>query len=245
MAREGRGIPRPLTRAAAVCYRDVVLATIAWSLVGLVASPLIGVALHESLRRSRRGEDPPVWRSPTFRSDIAYGLIGNLCFAVALAVALPFTSSDRGALSVAAWTIGLLLLHDSYFYWCHRLLHVPFLFRHVHAVHHRARVPTPLTAMAMHPVEAIAEALFVPLVAVALHPPLTAFLVFFAAMIALNTVGHLGLRGVVLLNGRPGALRLVSQTDTHLQHHLTPDRDFGAYLTVWDAWLGTRGGDRL
>jgi sterol desaturase/sphingolipid hydroxylase (fatty acid hydroxylase superfamily) len=220
-----------------------VLIATAWCLSGLVAVALLGVALHEALRRSR-GE-PPVWRSPTFRSDLAYGAVGNLCFALAFAIALPWTSADPGPAALVAWALCLLVLHDAYFYWCHRLLHVPFVFRHVHAIHHRSSVPTPLSAMAMHPIESLAEALYVPLVALTLRPPVTAFLGFFAAMIALNTLGHLGLRGVPLLNGRPHALKLVSQSDTHLQHHLTPDRDFGAYLTWWDAWFGTSSRARV
>jgi sterol desaturase/sphingolipid hydroxylase (fatty acid hydroxylase superfamily) len=208
---------------------------IGWAFGGLSGMAWLGVALHEAIRRRRPDEDtPPVWRSPTFRSDVVYGVVGNLCFAIALGIALPWTTAGGSPLWLLPWTLLLLLLHDAYFYWCHRFLHLPFLLRHVHSVHHRSIVPTPLSAMAMHPVEAMAEALFVPLVAVALHPPTSAFLAFFVAMIALNTVGHLGLRRVPLLNGRPGALRHVSQSDTHLQHHVTPDRHFGAYLTWWD-----------
>jgi sterol desaturase/sphingolipid hydroxylase (fatty acid hydroxylase superfamily) len=214
-----------------------VLLDIAWTFAGLTAIAVLGVALHELLRR-RDPDVPAVWRSPTFRSDLLYAVLGNLVFAIAFVVTLPWTRGDTSVLAIVVWTVALLLLHDAYFYWCHRLLHVPFLLRHVHAVHHRSRVPTPLSAMAMHPVEAIAEALFVP-IAAALHPPTTAFIAFFVAMIALNTIGHLGIRGVPLLNGRRGALQLVSQSDTHLQHHLTPDKDFGAYLTCWDRWFGT------
>ena len=213
------------------------LIDVAWTFAGLTALTVLGVALHELLRR-RDPEVPAVWRSASFRSDVVYGVFGNLAFALAFVVALPWTRVDTDVLTIVAWTVALLLLHDAYFYWCHRLLHVPFLLRNVHAVHHRSRVPTPLSAMAMHPVEAIAEALFVPLAA-ALHPPTTAFISFFVAMIALNTIGHLGIRGVPLLNGRRGALQLVSQSDTHLQHHLTPHKDFGAYLTCWDRWFGT------
>jgi sterol desaturase/sphingolipid hydroxylase (fatty acid hydroxylase superfamily) len=216
-----------------------VLGAIGWSFAGLCVIAILGVAVHETIRRWRHDAAPPVWRSPTFRSDVVYGVVGNLCFALAFAISLPWTRADGSALSIVAWTLALLLLHDAYFYWCHRLLHVPLLLRHVHAVHHRSTVPTPLSAMAMHPIEAMAEALFVPLVAIALHPPTTALYAFFVAMIGLNTLGHLGLRGVPLLNGRPGALQVVSQSDTHLQHHLTPDRDFGAYLTVWDRWFAT------
>ena len=110
---------------------------VAWSFAGLCVLALLGVALHEAIRRGRNDPDPPVWRSPTFRSDLAYGVIGNACFAAAFGVALPWTRPDGSTPALVAWAICLLLLHDAYFYWCHRLLHVPWLFRNVHAVHHR------------------------------------------------------------------------------------------------------------
>ena len=48
----------------------------------------------------------------------------------------------------------MVLWHDVYFYWTHRLLHQRWLFRRVHGVHHRSRNPSPWAAYAFHPVEA-------------------------------------------------------------------------------------------
>ena len=56
------------------------------------------------------------------------------------------------------WTYALfslalmIVLHDAYFYWTHRLLHHPVLMRRVHRTHHLSRTPTPWTAYAFHPV---------------------------------------------------------------------------------------------
>src|SRR3546814_2958407 len=47
------------------------------------------------------------------------------------------------------------LLHDSFFYWTHRLLHRPRWFRLAHAVHHESRPPTAWAAMSFHPIEAV------------------------------------------------------------------------------------------
>ena len=40
-----------------------------------------------------------------------------------------------------------------HFYWIHRLLHVPFLYKRVHALHNRNVNVGPWSGMAMHPVE--------------------------------------------------------------------------------------------
>jgi sterol desaturase/sphingolipid hydroxylase (fatty acid hydroxylase superfamily) len=50
---------------------------------------------------------------------------------------------------------GLLMswVHEFHFYWIHRLIHVPFLYKHVHGVHHRFINPSPWSSLAMHPIE--------------------------------------------------------------------------------------------
>jgi lathosterol oxidase len=42
--------------------------------------------------------------------------------------------------------IWLIVLHDTYFYWTHRLLHTKWLLKHIHSVHHRSVNPTPWAA---------------------------------------------------------------------------------------------------
>lgn len=218
------------------------LVSFAVTFVALSGVSVLAVLWHGALRqgRLRRGQAcaPSVRESESFRSDVIYGVVGNAVFAAALAISMQWTSPDTSVLASVGWAALLVLLHDAYFYWCHRLLHTRMLIG-FHDVHHRSTVPTPLSAMAMHPVEAVLEGLFVPIVAVLLHPPGAGFVAFFWAMIALNTIGHLGLRGVPLLNGRPGITWWISESDRHLQHHITPDYNFGAYLACWDVAFKT------
>ena len=51
---------------------------------------------------------------------------------------------DRNLAVVAAvlflYVPAMLLWHDTYFYWTHRLLHHPWWLRHVHGVHHRGQL---------------------------------------------------------------------------------------------------------
>lgn len=55
------------------------------------------------------------------------------------------------------WFVALMLLvplwRELHFYAIHRLIHVPFLYRHVHALHHRNTNPGPWSGLSMHPVE--------------------------------------------------------------------------------------------
>ena len=47
----------------------------------------------------------------------------------------------------------MILVHDTYFYWTHRLMHARSIFRLVHRVHHLSTNPSPWAAMAFHPLE--------------------------------------------------------------------------------------------
>ncbi|CAD7703495.1 unnamed protein product [Ostreobium quekettii] len=46
------------------------------------------------------------------------------------------------------------VLHDTWFYWTHRLLHWKPLYTHVHYMHHRSRSPTAFTGYSFHIIEA-------------------------------------------------------------------------------------------
>ena len=47
--------------------------------------------------------------------------------------------------------IAMIFAHDAYFYWTHRLMHHPRLFRLVHLVHHRSVNTTPSTSACERP----------------------------------------------------------------------------------------------
>lgn len=66
----------------------------------------------------------------------------------------------------------MMLFHDMYFYWTHRLLHLPGCYRKIHRIHHLSSNPSPFTSLAFHPVEAIIQAAVLPFMAVIIpaHP---------------------------------------------------------------------------
>lgn len=45
------------------------------------------------------------------------------------------------------------LLHEFHFYCVHRLIHIPWLYRRVHYLHHRNINPGPWSGLSMHPIE--------------------------------------------------------------------------------------------
>src|SRR5688500_12007889 len=72
--------------------------------------------------------------------------------------------AERGWLYFVFTLVALPVLHDAYFYWTHRAMHHPLLYRRVHRVHHLSTNPSPWAAYSFAPAEAIVQGAFVPLV---------------------------------------------------------------------------------
>lgn len=144
--------------------------------------------------------------------------------------------------SIAEYGIGwfvlsytwLFLLHDFYFYWMHRMMHTKFLFRHVHLVHHKSTNPSPWTAYAFHPFEAIIEAGIIPLAVFTLPIHKFAFISFMLFQIIYNVYGHLGYE---IMPRWIRGTRLGSYLNTsthHNDHHRYFKGNYGLYTRCWD-----------
>lgn len=133
----------------------------------------------------------------------------------------------------------VVLLHDAYFYWAHRLMHTRWLFRRVHRLHHKSRTPTPWAAYAFAPPEAILEAGFLPLVGLLVPLHELTVLLFVTHMIVRNVIGHAGVELFPSWWLRAPLLRRITTTTHHDLHHSHGGYNFGLYFTWWDRWMKT------
>ena len=132
-----------------------------------------------------------------------------------------------------------LLIHDTWFYWTHRWMHRPRLFRIAHSVHHHSRPPTAWAAMSFHPLEAITGALVIPAL-VFLIPIHVAMLGLVLAIMTIMGVGnHMGWEMFprALVHG-PAGRWLITATH-HEQHHAAYRGNYGLYFRFWDKACGT------
>lgn len=138
-----------------------------------------------------------------------------------------------------------LLVHDAYFYWAHRLMHHPRLYRHVHLVHHKSVNPSPWAAYSFHPVEAVLEAGIVPLLLVTmpLHP--LSFWAFVTLMLLFNVYGHLGYELFPKSTYTHPLGRWLNSSVHHNLHHEKFLGNYGLYFTIWDRLCGTLRADSL
>ena len=89
-----------------------------------------------------------------------------------------------------------LFAQDTWFYFSHRLMHHPKLFKHTHAGHHRSVQPTPWASFSFDPIEAVSMAWLLPVMAlfVPIHIHSIPYIIGFAVM-GTMMLASLGLAG--------------------------------------------------
>lgn len=185
-----------------------------------------------------------------YQRDVFFSIISIIIFASLPVIFLkndkirPFTQfyvniSDHGWIYFFLAFPLMILIHDTYFYWTHRLMHHPRLFKLFHLTHHKSTNPTPWTAYAFHPLEAIVEAgIFV--VFIFIMPVKAIHLwVFFSIMFVYNVYGHLGYELFTPKFHGTKFGRWISTGTAHNMHHHSFKGNYGIYFLFWDRWMGT------
>ena len=133
----------------------------------------------------------------------------------------------------------MFIMHDTYFYFTHRLMHHKRLFKWFHLVHHQSVNPSPWAAYAFHPLEAVVEVGIVVIFLFTIPIHKTHLMIFFLMMIVYNVYGHLGyeLYPKGFSRGRIG--RWINTSINHNQHHQYFKGNYGLYFLFWDRVFGT------
>lgn len=137
------------------------------------------------------------------------------------------------------WFLFLVILHETYFYWLHRLLHLPFFYKKIHKVHHYTKNPNPFTTQTFHPLEAVMGILWVVLATAFLKIPMSVWVYYSVFNAALNVLGHCGLDFFPANWETHPILKYVNRPTMHNHHHKYNNGNYGFYFTFWDRWMGT------
>ncbi|MBM3176797.1 MAG: sterol desaturase family protein [Bacteroidetes bacterium] len=133
----------------------------------------------------------------------------------------------------------MILIHDTYFYWTHRIMHTPGIYRWFHATHHASTNPSPWAAYAFHPLEALVEVGIFPLFLFTLPMHRTHFFLFFLFSIVYNVYGHLGWEIYPKRFMESSFGKWINTATAHNFHHRFFNGNYGLYLKFWDRIMGT------
>lgn len=135
-------------------------------------------------------------------------------------------------------TIFIIFFHDTYFYWVHRLMHHPLLYERVHKVHHLSKDPTPWAAFAFHPLEAVLELGFVPILAFTLPLHFSSIIILALWQIVFNVMGHSGYE-ILPHKMQQTFFKWMNTSTNHNMHHKYVRCNYGLYFNIWDRLLNT------
>ncbi|MCA6437106.1 MAG: sterol desaturase family protein [Bacteroidetes bacterium] len=184
-----------------------------------------------------------------FKHDLGFSAITFLIFAIMDVCFLYleskgytriyFNISDYGYLWLGVSFFIVLFIDDMFFYWSHRAMHTPSLYKFFHKVHHESTDPSPLTAFAFHPSEAVIEQLMHVVLPFLL--PLNFWLIIAWQIFSMlnNVLAHLGYEIYPKGWVKFPLLQFKTASTHHNMHHQLFNGNYALYFTWWDKWMGT------
>jgi sterol desaturase/sphingolipid hydroxylase (fatty acid hydroxylase superfamily) len=190
---------------------------------------------------------------PQIRREIGWSLASALIYGVPAGVVAwgwrsqGWTRIYTDVHAMPLWWLPLsvllyLLAHDCWFYWTHRWMHWPRLFRAAHAVHHASRPPTAWAAMSFHPWEALTGAVVIPAIVFFIPIHVVALGVVLTIMTVMGVTNHMGWEMFPRWLVKGGAGDWLITASHHQRHHEQYNCNYGLYFRFWDRMCGTDRG---
>jgi len=197
--------------------------------------------------------DTRVSKKGQIKSEILYALIASLLFGILGTWILHAWQLGKTAIyhEVShyhwSWMIGsvlvLLVLHETYYYWLHRWMHLPSVYRRFHRAHHESLVTTAWTSFSFHPIESLLQALPIVLMIYFIPMHLISLVVFLIIMTVTSVINHLNSEIYPAGTHRHWFGRWWIGATHHALHHSQFKYNFGLYFTFWDHWMCTESPD--
>ena len=146
----------------------------------------------------------------------------------------PWTTFAENPWILAILGACMLMFHELHFFATHRLIHIPFLYKHVHSVHHNSVNPSPWSSLSMHPVEHLIyfSGVLIHFV-IPSHPILAIFHLHLAGFG--SVIGHIGFDKIVAGDEKG----MDTHAFAHYLHHKYFEVNYSDGLIPLDKLFGT------
>ena len=182
----------------------------------------------------------------SFISSTLFGLVGVLMI---MAWKRGYTAIYVDWQSYPLWYVPIsfiaaLLLHDTYYYWVHRWLHHPKVYKYVHRVHHESVDTSVWTSFSFHPIESVLQAIIIPLIVLVIPMHAWVLLIHLMIMTATAIINHAGAEIYPSSWKDNRVMKWLIGSTHHDLHHRKFTKNYGLYFTFWDICMGTES-DKL
>lgn len=219
----------------------------------LIVGPIHWSLWKRQPRKARRLSKREPTRA-TIANEIRLSTISAFIYALPAAIVLEMWKAGGTAIynGIPANMMGWLWLpvsaflylfaQDTWFYFTHRVMHHPKLFKHTHAGHHRSVQPTPWASFSFDPIEAASSAWLLPVLALFIPIHWGTALTILMLMTVNAVFNHAGWEVYPKrwIEGWWG--RHIITASHHNLHHTKFTGNYGLYFRFWDKVMGTDRG---
>lgn len=188
-----------------------------------------------------------------FRREVTYSMATASIFALIAAINILLwqkgnTKVYNDPAAYGYWYLPVsliiyLVLHETYYYWLHRWMHHPSVFKLVHKVHHQSTITSAWTAFSFHPIEGLFQAIFLPVMIFLVPIHYSMLLVQLTIMTFTSVINHLDIEIYPKKFNRHWFGRWLIGATHHSLHHKQFRFNYGLYFTFWDKWKKTESPD--
>ncbi|MBA2330109.1 MAG: sterol desaturase family protein [Flavisolibacter sp.] len=189
------------------------------------------------------------YKKDQFKKEVKWSIITALLFAVAGSITailwqqgytkVYLDSTEYSWWWMPASLIIAMLIHETYYYWLHRWMHHPKVFKHVHKVHHDSNITSPWTAFSFHPWEGFFQAIFLPVLLLFLPMHLYILIIYLTIMTFSSVINHLDIEVYPKNFSNNFFGKWFIGATHHSLHHKQFKYNYGLYFTFWDKWKKT------
>lgn len=184
-----------------------------------------------------------------YRKEIFWSTFTSLLFAIAGALMVVMWQKgytriyeDIGAYGWWYLPVSFLiatLIHETYYYWLHRWMHKPKIYRLIHKVHHDSHITSPWTSFSFHPGEGLLQSLIIPVIILILPMHYWTVVTLLTFMTLTSAINHSDVEIYPKGFYKHWLGRWFIGATHHSLHHTQYRFNFGLYFTFWDKWMKT------
>ena len=179
-----------------------------------------------------------------FKTEIKWSIVTSLLFSIAGTVTVILWQKGYTKvytnLNLHGWwylpmsLIIFMLCHETYYYWLHRWMHRPAVFKIVHKVHHDSNISSPFTAFSFHPLEGLLQAIFLPAMLMILPMHYYVIIIQLTIMTISSVINHLDIEIYSKKFNDHFFGKWIIGATHHSLHHKQFKYNYGLYFTFWD-----------
>lgn len=189
------------------------------------------------------------WKKKQLKKEILWSMLSGFIFAFFIMLTFilqieGYTAVYQNTNDYPLWYLFasvfiVLFVQDTYYYWIHRWMHLPSVYKYFHLVHHKSVHTSVFTAFSFHPLETILQAIVIPIIAIIIPLHLYAIIAIISLMTISATVNHAGVE--IYPSGKFGVWfkKWIIGATHHDAHHKKFNYNYGLYFTFWDRLMKT------